>query len=371
MKIAILTLPFDVNIGGLLQGHALYKVLEGMGHEVYQIQPSVSYPSDFILAKRLVKRIVKTILGKEDTGLLIPEVLPMFVSYHLNQFRKKYIKEVVPDWEQLDKQEYDAFIVGSDQIWREAYGKQLFPNKFLAFVKNNRSLRLSYAASFGTDNWEYNEIQTILLSHLLQKFDVVSVREKSAVRMCKEHCGVNAQLVLDPTMLLTKEEYIKIVEENNTSQSEGTLLSYILDKTQEIQKVINDIAIKNGLVPFSVNNSLADHRSLSHMERQQYPVDKWIRGFMDAKLVVTDSFHACVFSIIFNKPFIVIGNEGRGLARFETLLSTFNLSDRFVTNANQLSSKSIVLDYTEVNEILEKERKESLSFLKSALALQK
>ena len=92
---------------------------------------------------------------------------------------------------------------------------------------------------------------------------------------------------------------------------------------------------------------------------------------MDAKLVVTDSFHACVFSIIFNKPFIVIGNEGRGLARFETLLSTFNLSDRFVTNANQLSSKSIVLDYTEVNEILEKERKESLSFLKSALALQK
>lgn len=371
MKIAILTLPFNVNIGGLLQGFALYKVLTDMGHDVYHIQPQIAYPSNVTLTKRLIKRLIKQMIGKNESDCFVPEILPVFSNYHLNKFRQKYIKEVAPDWKRLGKGGYDAFIVGSDQIWREGYGRDLFPNKFLSFVNDDTCLKIAYAASFGTEQWEYSLKQTDLIRQQLQQFNAISVREDSAIELCNKYCGVEAKLVLDPTMLLLKDDYIRIVTDNAIPESEGTMLSYILDSTPEIKKFVNQIAIDNRLIPFSVNNPLADHWNIPCMERQQYSVYKWLRGFMDAKLIVTDSFHACVFSIIFNKPFIVIGNENRGLARFNTLLSMFNLSDRIITKVGYNTDISTTVDYSKVNKILEEKRKESLSFIRAALHHQK
>ena len=91
--------------------------------------------------------------------------------------------------------------------------------------------------------------------------------------------------------------------------------------------------IKKGYIPFCVNSRIEEWDA-PIQECIQPPVEEWLRGFYDAEFVVTDSFHACVFSILFNKPFIVIGNEGRGIARFESLLKTFGLEERLVITNN-------------------------------------
>lgn len=369
MKIAILTLPLNVNIGGVLQAYALQKVLETMGHKAFHIQPSYELPSDKTLFKRLVKRFINVLKGKSVPEILEYELLDQFTNYHINQFRKRYLKEIpLIDWRYFTTQDYDAYIVGSDQIWRHQYSMQYFPNNFLSFTKESKCKRIAYAPSFGTDKWEMDDIATKCAKECVQRFDAISVREKTGVDFCKRYFGVDAECMLDPTMLLTKESYERIVFENDVPQSEGTLLSYFFDISPELQNFIGNIALDNKLIPFRVNNPLADHWQLPAMERQQYSVYKWIRGFMDAKLVLTDSFHACVFSIIFNKPFIVVANKDRGVSRFETLLSTFNLEERLVYNYKDVQKLiNIPIDYESVNDILKSKREYSINYLKNAL----
>lgn len=163
-----------------------------------------------------------------------------------------------------------------------------------------------------------------------------------------------AKQVLDPTLLLQKDDYIRLFEKSNTPKSNGTLLNYILDASTEKTEMVGRIAKKLGLTPFRVN--------ASEGECVQPSVEQWLRGFYDAEFVVTDSFHACVFSIMFNKPFIAIGNIDRGLSRFSSLLSTFNLCDRLITSVPEYDGNGII-NWSKVNSLLNKKRHDSMSFL--------
>ncbi len=331
MKIGILTLPLHTNYGGILQAYALQTVLERIGHEVVVIDtPNVkSAPSLFTLAKRLVKRLLGYRVGVFSEWKH-NRVYPI-ISQHTQPFVDKYIhRRVVNSPNELRANEFDAIIVGSDQVWRpKYYGK--IEDAYLAFAKGWHIKRIAYAASFGTDDWEYTPEQTKTCGELLRMFDAVSVREASGVQLCKEHFGVEAQHVLDPTMLLAKEDYIRLVETADVPKSKGTLLNYILDDSPEKRALIEWVAKEKGLVPFRVNSRIEDHAAPLE-ERIQPPVEQWLRGFYDAEFVVTDSFHACVFSILFGKPFVVVGNKERGMARFESLLKMFGLEDRLVSS---------------------------------------
>ena len=148
-------------------------------------------------------------------------------------------------------------------------------------------------------------------------FDAVSVRESSAVELCEKHFDTSAMHVLDPTMLLDTSDYIKLFEEANTPQSPGSLMCYILDENKEKQEVISCIEQTLHLKSFSVNSKY-EVADAPLEERIQPSVEAWLRGFNDAEFVITDSFHACVFSILFEKPFIVYGNKNRGMARFNS-----------------------------------------------------
>lgn len=331
MKIGILTLPLHTNYGGILQAYALQTVLERIGHEVVVIDtPNVkSAPSLFTLAKRLVKRLLGYRVGVFSEWKH-NRVYPI-ISQHTQPFVDKYIhRRVVNSPNELRANEFDAIIVGSDQVWRpKYYGK--IEDAYLAFAKGWHIKRIAYAASFGTDDWEYTPEQTKTCGELLRMFDAVSVREASGVQLCKEHFGVEAQHVLDPTMLLAKEDYIRLVETADVPKSKGTLLNYILDDSPEKRALIEWVAKEKGLVPFRVNSRIEDHAAPLE-ERIQPPVEQWLRGFYDAEFVVTDSFHACVFSILFGKPFVVVGNKERGMARFESLLKLFGLEDRLISS---------------------------------------
>ena len=367
MKIGILTLPLHTNYGGILQAYALQTILERMGHEVHVIEKEIQPRSLHKYKMPIVygKRIIKNIMGKK---------FPIFyeqkynkeqpiIRQYTDQFIEKYIHLIkYKEFNDIKESEYDAIVVGSDQIWRPKYFRvDKIENAFLKFAENWNIKRMAYAASFGTNEWEYTTNQTSICGELLKRFDAVSVREDSGVKLCKEHFGVEAKHVLDPTMLLNKEDYIKLFEANKTPKSQGNLLCYFLDETNEKKELIKRIAEEKGLIPFNVKSKSDDINS-PISERVQPPLEQWLRGFYDAEFVVTDSFHACVFSILFNKPFIVYGNRKRGLSRFESLLNIFGLKNLLIANISEYQNINKPT-WKVVNEILDNHRKHAFAFL--------
>lgn len=365
MKIGILTLPLHTNYGGILQAYALQMVLERMGHEVVILdKPFRLYFK--LRSKEIRRRLWKKCRGKWNDRIFREEYAYSVVSQHTRPFIRKYlhVKEV-SDFSKLKQKGIEAIVVGSDQVWRAIWQPHI-EHMFLSFAQEWNICRVSYAASFGTENWEYNEMQTELCGKLLRQFDAVSVREDSGVRLCREHFGVEAQHVLDPTMLLNREEYMQLSRRAGTPKSKGTLLCYMLDGTEDKQRLIQRIADQKGLIPFTVTSKVEDYNAPLE-ERIQPPLEQWLQGFYDAEFVVTDSFHACVFSILFRKPFIVYGNPERGMARFASLLRMFGLEDRLICQADDYAGECTPIDFEQVEARLEILREDSRAYLLKAL----
>lgn len=368
MKIGIITCAGYSNYGGMLQAYAMTQVLTHLGHDPKVIYRPVEWKLRWYrIPKVLPLRILDKLRGKNVRLLherYLTKTFPLTVQ-HTRPFVERYIPKVeVKRYEDLQEGDWDGFVVGSDQIWRPAYNIGNEANTYLAFARKWNIKRVAYAASFGTDQWEMSPKLTEQCRNLISLFDYVSVREASGVDLCRKYLGIEADNVVDPTLLLPREAYEKIVENAHVPVSSGTLLTYVLDETKEKQAVVERVIEQYALKPFRVNSSFEDSTAPVE-ERIQPPVEQWLRGFMDARMVVTDSFHACVFSIIFNRPFVVVGNEGRGLSRFHSLLSLFGLEDRLVTSPADMPANDI--DWAEVNARLVTLRKTSVSKLKEAL----
>lgn len=375
MKIGILSLVLHNNYGGILQAYALQTVLERMGHEVVVFNKEI--PIRKVRPLTIIKRLAKKILGRDvvvfserRTNREAP-----IVNKYILDFRKKYIHEVyIKQLQDIADYNLDCIVVGSDQVWRPKYFKEQWKepmeNAFLPFTRDWTIKRVSYAASFGTDSWEYTDFETDKIRESLKLFNAISVRESSGIPLLRKYLNVDSELVLDPTLLLSKNDYINLFKISNVKQSSGNLLVYLLDPTVKQKEIIKNIEKSKGLTLFSVNR-----RGISPtapIEQRILPsIESWLRGFYDAELIVTDSFHACVFSIIFGKPFVVFGNKKRGVSRFESLLSKFCLSACLIdenVDMNGLSDIINQIDFSKVDIIWEQEREMSQKFLEMALA---
>lgn len=371
MRIAIVTLPLHTNYGGLLQAYALKRCLEDMGHEATVLDRKVKMPlpaawkAPFIYMKRLV------------CGKPLPEVFrelkyrrdyPVFAA-KVQRFTDEHISpRMIDGLRDVKEGEYDAFIVGSDQVWRPLYFGRI-EDAFLEFTKDWDVVRMSYAASFGTENLEY-EYETIQrCTALLERFNAVSVRESSAVTMCEEWLDCDRAVhVLDPVMLLDADTYRALASSASEHRCEGKVVTYILDRTPEKQAVVDFMARVSGceVADLSVRSDM----KLPPSERVVPPVEDWLAGFMDARCVVTDSFHGCVMSILFHKPFVAVGNSRRGMARLESLLEMFGLDMRLVQGIDPEDDGEFFLsdpDWAAVDAVLENERMKSVSFLREGL----
>lgn len=377
MRIGILTLPLHTNYGGILQAYALQTVLERMGHEVvvFDTPNKCPLPPFKDIPKCFLKRIVKKLLGRNQKIFYEyyqnNKVIPV-VSQNTQRFINAYIhRKEIRDFKELVEDSYDAIVVGSDQIWRPIYfvpgwRRQSIENAFLSFTSKWKIKRLSYAASFGTKEWEYTNEQTLKCKSLLQVFDAISVRENDGVTLCKEYFDIDPVHVLDPTMLLNEADYSIFFQKGNTPMSKGTLLNYILDVNENKKTLIRDVANLKKMIAFSVNNSYENDETKPLNERIKPSVEIWLRVFYDAEFVITDSFHACVFSILFKKQFVVVGNKERGLSRIESLLKCFGIGNRIVEDSAQVMRLPLI-NYDMVYAKLENYRKKSLDFLNVAL----
>lgn len=379
MRIAILTLPLHTNYGGILQCYALQTVLERLGHEVKVLDKPLYKRGYYIywglaILKRLIK---KFILHKQVISILYApyQIERMIARKNTNQFIKKYIYRYSKQtWNSSLTKHFDVFVVGSDQVWRPEYAIDIdIEMYFLSFLGESKTKRISYAASFGLDNLsEYNESQIKKCASLLRKFDAVSVRENSAVKLCKEYFDVDAIQMVDPTLLLIADDYVRLFKNETTVPSDGNLLVYILDKNEDKESICDRLASERNLIPFWLDSPDENNKDLPIERRTKMPVEQWLRSFYDADFVLTDSFHGCVFSIIFRKPFIVVANSGRGLTRVESLLSLLDIKDRLLFSSNDLTVlKNALLsdiDYSEVDAKLQVYRESALTFLKSLIS---
>lgn len=375
MRIGILTLPLHTNYGGILQAYALQTVLERMGHEVvvFDTPNKVQLPPLWKYPLSLIKRIALRAIGQKNI---------IFIEQHCNRIRPiiaqniqtfvntKLHRKVIKKFNELSYEDFDAIVVGSDQVWRPKmfqFCKEFSIDKaYLSFAKGWNIKRVAYAASFGTDKWEYTDVQTQKCKNLLKEFDSVSVRERGGVSLCLKYYDIDAIHVLDPTMLLLADDYISLFRDAKVLKSKGTLLNYTLDETESIHKVLERVSQSRHLVPFSVNNPYEYDESRPLNDRIKPSVEAWLRGFYDAEFVVTDSFHACAFSIIFKKQFVVLGNKERGMARFESLLDLLGLSDRLIDENTDISDIKDI-DYDEVYRKIHVMKQRSISFLTANL----
>lgn len=314
-KVSILTQHLLNNYGGLLQNYALQHILKKMGCNVTTIDYLRTIT--FIPFWRYLLSCLKTIflflfLGKRREFIRFSHkgrrsaLTETFVSNCIETSFKCY------RYKRNMLQKKDVVIVGSDQVWRPKYNYRI-EDMYLKFAENLPIKRIAYAASFGVNAWEYSPKQTLECSKLAKKFDAISVREESGVKLCKEHLGVDATWVLDPTLLLTKEDYLPICEDVAVC-NEKYIAVYVLDENEDVTATYEKEAAARGLV---VKKFHADSKST-------LTVPEWLAMFRDASYVVTDSFHGTVFSIIFGKEFKCIYNKGRGAARFESLMNLYN-----------------------------------------------
>ena len=379
MKIGILTQPLVLNYGGIIQNWALQQILKSLGHEPVMINRCYDAPirtAKLIVVRSLsfIKHLTLKAIGCDSRAslcnpfarvynLYVPTYADKsFCSEEIVKSKALYSDQELRKW--VDNCDIEAFIVGSDQVWRQEYSPRI-ETYFLDFLsETDTRKRIAYAASFGTDCGYMAEDKLSECRRLLTRFDAVSVRENGGLKIVREVFGYNeAVKTLDPTLLLSADHY-KAVINGEPEPSKSYVAAYILDNTEEKTSILNDVV--------STLSLPVKRMSANDTGSKMPTIPQWHAKLAIADYVVTDSFHGCIFSIIFEKPFIALGNVGRGLDRFSSLLDSLGLENRLVNSLNEFNATRSALlspvDYKSIKALLDEQRHHSLSFLTNALA---
>lgn len=370
MKVGILTHPLRDNYGGILQAWALQTILKSRGADVETFAMTPPKRPHFELALAQVKRTILKLIGRCDIPIFYERKMRKH-KQHINQHFIKFVKNNIKirklrSVRDIPANEYDTIVVGSDQVWRDIYIRWLCltDDRADAFLYNldDKCLRFAYAASIGIDTWTFTPDETMRIRKALKLFKAVSVRELSGVPLLLEHADCKAEWVLDPTMLMSAENYRRLINANGgaTGSYKGKIVSYILDATQDNDRLINKVMKAKGMAHVELQ--------VTGEDAIRTPIQDWLEAIADAEMIVTDSFHGCVFSIIFGKPLIFIKNEERGNARFDSLIEAFGIGNNLVACSNDFDPDK---DYSlpkDIDEKLAHYRKISNDFLDKALA---
>lgn len=358
MKIGIVTQPLLGNYGGILQNYALQTILRRLGHEPITI--------DYFWSRSLYSYLKSTV--KSLFLYPFPKKRRLFIRMYdkrlnpdIDTFVSRFITTTKTVYRYMprlvDRYKLDVLITGSDQVWRPIYNPHL-PDMFLDFSKNKKVSKIAYAASFGTSAREYSDKNIADCIDAAKRLSAVSVRESSGVELCRDYFDIEAKTVLDPTLLLTKDDYIDLTEDISAIK-EKYVGVYVLDENPDIDELISKVCREKGI-----------RRVIKYKEDENKVSPKeWIALFRDAEFIVTDSFHGTVFSIIFQKAFVSISNSSRGADRFLSLLKPLGLMNRLVINGQKGIEGPIfgTIDWKKVNNDLYERRIASIKFIKSSL----
>lgn len=356
-KIAIVTMSYGSNYGNKLQNYAMQEIYNKFGYvaETIRLEPSTMNKVEASSQGRSIKSIsigLKNRLLRKIYKKNINDRRVAFESFNkniLNMTDKIYSDETIAN---LNQDEYCYFSAGSDQVWN-SYFDDFTDTFLLSFVKNNDK-KISYAASFGVN--DINKKHINLFKENLAKFKDIAVREDAGRDIIKKEIDRETTVVLDPTLLLSTKEWLEFAGKD-TTEKKGFALTYFLgDLDKEYRKELDNYVNKHNL-------QLIELAKLNN-KYYKYDPKEFVRLFSEADIVFTDSFHACCFSIIFEKPFWITGRQSvkkNMNSRIETLLENLSLSSRKWDLNSDLDES---IDFTRSKKILDIKINESLEYIK-------
>lgn len=367
-KIGTITFHAAYNYGSCLQAYALQEYIKKLFNNncTYSIinlrtENQKNIYKTFFQKKGLKNRVKSFLLLKEKKKITNREKnFENFIRKYL-QITKEYNSDI-----ELKKEnfEFDYYIAGSDQLWN-VQALDFNWSNYLEFVQSKN--KISYAASFGgklIQNWEPKDI--LRVKNNLAKFKNISVRETENCNYIKQLTGMEAMVNIDPTMLLTKEEWKEIIPKNPINKSDYIYL-YNLKKDKNIIKLAKKIS-KIMKMPIVVSQyGFNGENSKEFIKQYDAGPLEFLNLINGAKLVLSSSFHGNVFAILLNKPFFAI--KGMTDLRINTLLKKLDLEDRSISFENYKEKcKDIYnVDFGKSDNLIEIERNKAKEYLKNAL----
>ena len=361
MKVGILTFQQAINYGAVLQLYALQKTVQKLGIDsevINYISPKLENDYKIIKYNTGLKNLLANIFCAKALYER-KRRFKIFEKKYLNLTDELYYKE---DLTRICN-EYDYVITGSDQVWNYAI-TDTDSTYMLNFVEDSNK-KISYAASFGVA--QIPDELKVWYKNLLQDFKAISVREKHGQKILKEICNRDITVTLDPTLLLDKYEWGNFCY--NFKERTKYILVYSLRNSNLLNSMAKNLKIETGYDVIVLNPRV--RYMYTKDSRAIVGPEEFVNLFFNAEYVLTDSFHGTAFSINFNKKFLCELNTDKNNvnSRLESLFDLLNLKNRTIDSLQKLDKIYDNIDYNNINNILNNERRKSLNYLKMSLGL--
>lgn len=358
----IITIYDTTNYGNRLQNYAVQTVLEGLGFKTETIyfskRPKIGrliFYIKFLIQKMTGYRLTS---NKDFWKYTAPRVI-QFEKFNKKYIRSKAIKKI----DDIDDADTEYFVVGSDQVWNPSWyiegnlRKEMF---LLSFAPPEK--RICFSPSFGIDSMPEEWLPWF--KEQFSKFPVITVREEAGARIVKELTDKDAEVTIDPTLMLDKTDWDKISAcPDNIDCSKKYILTYFLG--ERTQRINDDLQQNASKLDAEIYNLVDKQES----EFLNINPSEFIYLISNAELIMTDSFHACIFSFLYSKPFLLYRRQGKDemMSRMDTLLKNFDLERKYVDSG--LPNDFLEHDYSKGYKKLEEERIKVISILKKSMKL--
>ena len=290
--------------------------------------------------------------------------IPYIIGTHWNNFNISFINKttnlviIKNNFTEIKKDDYDILMVNSDQTWRK-FDKYFYDYGFLKFANNWTIPKFVYGASLGFDYWPLNSEEEIIIKGLIKKFRGISVREQGSIDLIKKHLGIEPKFVIDPTLLIDKKYYINLIKNysSNIYINDSYIFTYKIAIEENMENFINNASKK---LNYKIYNMPLNNEST---------VEEFIYRIINCKAVVTNSYHATIFSIIFNKTFIAFNFKNSARERLISLGNLFGFRDR-IFEYNQYPNVDLLTLPLNVNiSLINNLRIQSIEYIKQNLKI--
>lgn len=369
-KIALMTWYTYYNYGTVLQAVSLYKIIKQLGYNVdiinYMPKKNRPYSCEKVYYT-LLKKMSEKLKVMLNPSIVTKERKHLYSDFLLNNITLTNICRSFPELYALNEK-YDAFVCGSDQIWSPLDYDDKY---FLKFVDEEQKM-VAYAPSMGTNKID-NEYLKVKLSQNIKRFVNLSVRERDGVELIKHITGKEAKIVLDPTFLMSKDNWNNFIDDNvEVISDKKYIICYFLGKNEKYSKYVSELSKKTGIPYYVIPVKKNQFKNPNKVPFEIGPKE-FVSLIKNACYVCTDSFHGMAFSIIYNVPFTAFKrfsdkDSNNQNSRLINLLETLNLTERLIPISRKYDfSEFEKCDFEFANNILEKMREESMLYLEQSL----
>lgn len=387
MKIGIVTYVKCDNYGAELQAYALQWKLNKLGYnaeviDLQKIEKDLASNASSVIPAivnrfkllgwkapwsifKLIINVLKRKLTAQKNEDNIKAKHKLFIDFFENNIKHSTKHYTINEIRKVTGLDYDVYIAGSDQIWNYMHTDDL-DVYFLKFAKKFKAKRMSYAASISVSH--IPESKQELYKRLVSNIQYLSVRELQGAKIIKELTGRNAEVVLDPTLLINSHEW-----KENVAQApdikEKYVLIYTLSGSSYIKRLSQYIANKLNCRIVDMRIDFQKNKEDNTITRYDLGPREWVGLLSKAEYVITDSFHGTAFSINFNKPFTTLVNPVSNMnSRVLSILEITKLTDRIIyDDGKNTMPQNLSIDYTPVNQIIEEWRTKSINFIHKSL----